>query len=63
MHDLPATLVYAVASSQVTDTWVAGRQLFGGGTLHYIDEGAMLDRATAWCERIDAGLENTTNAA
>ena len=63
MHDLPATLVYAAASRQVTDTWVAGRHVFADGTLRYIDEAAVLERAEAWRARIDAGLESSETDA
>jgi 5-methylthioadenosine/S-adenosylhomocysteine deaminase len=58
VHDLPATVVYAATSSQVTDTWVAGRHLLDQGTLRYLDEAAVLDRAEAWRVRIDTELEN-----
>ena len=61
VHDLPATLVYAACSAQVTDTWVAGRHLFADGTLRYMDEAAVLDRAEAWRDRIDAGREQETS--
>ena len=53
--DVPATLVYASSSRQVTDTWVAGRHVLADGTLRYIDETAVLERADAWRARIDAG--------
>jgi 5-methylthioadenosine/S-adenosylhomocysteine deaminase len=53
VHDLPATLVYAASSTQVTDTWVAGRHLFADGVLRYLDEPAALERADAWRVRID----------
>ena len=55
VHDVPATLVYASSSRQVTDTWVAGRHVLADGTLRYIDETAVLERADAWRARIDAG--------
>lgn len=54
VHDVPSTLVYACSSRQVTDTWVAGRHLYADGTLRYIDEQAVLERADAWRRRIDA---------
>lgn len=53
VHDAAATLVYACSSRQVTDTWVAGRRVLAEGSLRYIDEAAMLDRAEAWRVRID----------
>jgi 5-methylthioadenosine/S-adenosylhomocysteine deaminase len=57
VHDVEATLVYASSSRQVTDTWVAGRHLLADGTLRYLDESAVLERADAWRARIDAGRD------
>jgi 5-methylthioadenosine/S-adenosylhomocysteine deaminase len=54
VHDVPTAIVYAVSSRQVTDTWVAGRRLLADGRLISIDESAVLDRAAAWSERLDA---------
>jgi 5-methylthioadenosine/S-adenosylhomocysteine deaminase len=54
VHDVEAALVYACSSRQVTDTWVAGRRVLAEGTLRYIDEESVLDRADAWRARIDA---------
>ena len=54
VHDVPSTLVYACSSRQVTDTWVAGRHVYVDGTLRYIDEKAVLERADGWRRRIDA---------
>jgi 5-methylthioadenosine/S-adenosylhomocysteine deaminase len=54
VHDVEAALVYACSSRQVTDTWVAGRRVFADGTLRYIDEDSVLERAEAWRVRIDA---------
>ena len=55
VHDLESTLVYACSARQVTDTWVAGRQLLADGALLYLDESDVLDRADAWRTRLDAG--------
>jgi 5-methylthioadenosine/S-adenosylhomocysteine deaminase len=56
VHDVAATIVYASSSSQVTDCWVAGRHLFGDGTLFYVDEAALDDCAESWRKRLgDAG--------
>ena len=52
VHDVVATIVYACNSSQVTDTWVAGRHLFGDGTLFYIDEARLDDCAESWRRRL-----------
>jgi 5-methylthioadenosine/S-adenosylhomocysteine deaminase len=57
VHDVEATLIYASSSRQVTDTWVAGRHLLADGTLRYLDESAVLERADAWRARIDAGRD------
>ncbi len=54
VHDIEAALVYACSSRQVTDTWVAGRRVFADGSLHYLDEESVLQRADAWRSRIDA---------
>ncbi len=57
VHDAPAALVHAAASSQVTDTWVAGRHMLADGALRYVEESSVLDRAEAWRARIAAGHE------
>ncbi len=54
VHDAATTLVYACSSRQVTDTWVAGRPVLAAGSLRYIDEAALFERAEAWRLRIDA---------
>jgi 5-methylthioadenosine/S-adenosylhomocysteine deaminase len=54
VHDPVTAVIYAASSQQVTDTWVAGRQLLADGRLRYIDESAVLERAEAWRERLDA---------
>jgi len=54
VHDPITAVIYAASSQQVTDTWVAGRQLLADGRLRYIDESAVLERAESWRERLDA---------
>jgi 5-methylthioadenosine/S-adenosylhomocysteine deaminase len=54
VHDVATTLVYACSSRQVTDSWVAGRQVLAAGSLRYIDEAGLYERAEAWRLRIDA---------
>jgi 5-methylthioadenosine/S-adenosylhomocysteine deaminase len=54
VHDVATALVYSASSSQVTDTWVAGRHLLGDGALRYLDEQSALDRAEAWRTRMDS---------
>jgi 5-methylthioadenosine/S-adenosylhomocysteine deaminase len=51
--DVAAAIVYSANSHQVTDTWVAGRQLLAAGSLRYIDENGVLERAEAWRARMD----------
>jgi len=41
-------LVYAAGREQVTDVWVAGRQLLRAGELTTLDRGELLARAEAW---------------
>lgn len=53
VYDVPAAVVYAASSRQVTDTWVAGRRLLADGALIYLDEAAVLERAEAWRDRLD----------
>lgn len=61
VHDVEAALVYSCNSSQVTDTWVAGRRVYADGALPYIDEDAVLERADAWRTRIDAGHDGSND--
>jgi 5-methylthioadenosine/S-adenosylhomocysteine deaminase len=60
VNDVPAAVIYAAASSQVTDTWVAGRRLLAEGQLPYLDVAGTLERADAWRRRFaetDTGAE------
>jgi len=63
VHDVVATIVYACNSSQVTDTWVAGRHLFGDGTLFYIDEARLDDCAESWRRRLGDEASSGTAVA
>jgi 5-methylthioadenosine/S-adenosylhomocysteine deaminase len=54
VNDLAAAVIYGASSGQVTDTWVAGRRLLADGTLVYVDEAAVLDRAESWRLRFEA---------
>jgi len=54
VHDPITAVIYAASAQQVTDTWVAGRQLLAEGHLRYIDESAVLERAETWRRRLDA---------
>lgn len=48
-------LVYATGRHQVTDVWVAGRQLLGNRELLTLDRSALLERADHWRAQIAAG--------
>ena len=48
-------LVYACGRHQVSDVWVAGRQLLDRGQLTELDSDDIRQRAQAWSERIGAG--------
>jgi 5-methylthioadenosine/S-adenosylhomocysteine deaminase len=62
VHDVATALVYSANSHQVTDTWVAGRQLLADGVLRYLDEESVLDRADAWRARMEqAGQAEETD--
>jgi len=54
VHDVATAVIYAASSQQVSDAWVAGRLLLAEGRLTLMDESAVLDRAEAWRERLDA---------
>ena len=45
--------VLCAASAQVTDTWVAGRQLLAERRLTLLDESAVLGRAEGWWQRLE----------
>jgi 5-methylthioadenosine/S-adenosylhomocysteine deaminase len=53
VSDVVAAVIYSASSRQVTDTWVAGRRLLADGSLNYIDEGAVLERAESWRVRME----------
>lgn len=46
-------IVYAADSSQVSDVWVAGRQVLKSGELTSVDTEAILERADRWCDKIN----------
>jgi 5-methylthioadenosine/S-adenosylhomocysteine deaminase len=45
-------IVYATPRSQVTDVWVAGKQLLKNRELQGIDEKELLTKAKVWCKKI-----------
>ncbi|MFL6576604.1 MAG: amidohydrolase family protein [Povalibacter sp.] len=52
IYDPAVHLVHAVSRDQVTDVWVAGRQLVAAGTLIHLELSDILERAQRWQERI-----------
>lgn len=52
VYDPAAQLVYAASRDQVSDVWVAGRQLVSGHRLTRLDEDAIIARAAEWRNRI-----------
>lgn len=48
VHDPVTTVLRCSASTQVTDTWVAGRHLYAEGQLRGLDEAALLERVARW---------------
>lgn len=45
-------LVYATSRDRVTDVWVSGKQLLHSGSLTTLDQQEILERASAWQEKI-----------
>ena len=54
LYDPVSQLVYAASRNQVSDVWVAGRQLLRERVLTTLDEGEILRDARAWQEKIAA---------
>ena len=52
VYDPVSQLVYAVSSDQVSDVWVAGRQLLESGELTHMSIADVSARAREWRERI-----------
>ncbi len=55
VHSPISQLVYATSRDQVTDVWVAGRQLLKGGQPTIADNDGILARATAWGDKLRSG--------
>jgi 5-methylthioadenosine/S-adenosylhomocysteine deaminase len=51
-YDPASHLVYAAGREDVSDVWVAGRQLVGSGRLLHMDESRMKQKAREWKSRI-----------
>lgn len=56
VHSVISQLVYTAPGHQVTDVWVAGRRLLNNGELTTLDETRILDNASAWAEKMKAGV-------
>ncbi|HVL01826.1 MAG TPA: amidohydrolase family protein, partial [Dongiaceae bacterium] len=54
-YHLESQLVYSTPSSQVTDSWVAGKRLMKNRELTTIDLPAVLQRTAEWKQKIAAG--------
>lgn len=52
VHNVVSQLVYSAGPGQVTDAWVAGRQLLADSRPTTLDEAMVLERARAWQERL-----------
>lgn len=52
LHHVVSQVIYAAASVQVSDVWVAGRRLLKSGELTTIDEGAVMHSAARWRDRL-----------
>ncbi len=52
VYDPVSHIVYAATREQVTDVWVAGRQLLRARRLTTLDEQAILSRAARWRDKI-----------
>jgi 5-methylthioadenosine/S-adenosylhomocysteine deaminase len=55
LYDPLSQLAYAANSNQVSDVWIAGRQLVENGSLTQIDGGEILSRTLEWQQRIGSG--------
>lgn len=52
MYSPISQLVYAASRDQVTDSWVAGRQLLSEGRAINMDSGAIMAHAAAWAAKL-----------
>ena len=54
VYNALSQLVYAAARHQISDVWVAGKQLLKDKVLTTIDEKAVMAKAKTWGEKIYA---------
>jgi len=52
VYDVVSTLIYSANRSQITDVWVAGKQLMENQQLITLDEAALLAAVAQWQEKI-----------
>ncbi len=52
VHDVIAQLVHATSGTQVTDSWIGGRQVLAGGQPLFFDEAAVVSQAAVWQPRL-----------
>lgn len=52
MHHPVSQLVYTATGHQVSDVWIAGRQLLRNGEFVHLDEAGLRTRVMAWQEKI-----------
>ena len=55
-YDPASHLVYTAGREDVSDVWVAGRQLVGSGRLLHLDEGGIMHKAREWRSRIAGSM-------
>jgi 5-methylthioadenosine/S-adenosylhomocysteine deaminase len=55
-------IVYTASSRQVSDVWVAGKQLMKNRQLTTLDEGALKDKAKYWSKKISSISEGAVEA-
>jgi 5-methylthioadenosine/S-adenosylhomocysteine deaminase len=54
VHHVISQLVYSTSRDQVSDSWIAGRQVLEDGVAITFDERDVLERADAWRQRLSA---------
>ena len=52
VHNAVSQLVYSASRDQVSDVWVAGRQLYGEDGFTNADEQGVIARANVWLARM-----------
>ena len=62
MYDVVSHIVYATTRDQVTDVWVAGKQLLKSRALMTIDEEAVKANALVWQAKVSAKDEQDEQA-